>query len=745
MKLLKYIFILLFFVIGFSLAIFIGIGYFLCQYNKEYLHSRLGRYYSIMMKEEKPTSEDDYILGGGVVDIPSRIYDKDGELIGEFYSQRRIILSPKEIPDVIKKAVVAAEDRDFYHHIGISIKGMIRALFYNLISGEIKQGGSTITQQLIKQLFTTGKRTFGRKIYEIFCALEVEKYYSKDDILSMYLNLVYFGSGAYGVGEAARTFFHKDASQLTIGEASLLAGLISNPKKYSPFLHPKNAKRKQKAVLEAMAELGYIKKEDIPKILKKFWKRHKVFKKGEALVRMRINKAPYFIEHIRRLLVDVIGETALKKEGLRIYTTLDLEKQEYARKSLRWGIDKQREYHLKRAKKYKQENKISLYHKELLKAKTVNGAIISIDPYTGYIEAMVGGYKFSRKDQFNRAVQAKRQPGSAFKPIIYASAIESREFTPATSFIDEKTTFIQNGKKYSPANYDNYYRGEVVLCDALKMSINTVSVKLLDMLGYSAVFSYINKAFLGKIDVERRFGRHLSLALGTSEVTPLELARLIAPIVNYGKAIIPFSIRYITDYKGRIIYDLESKIKDELAKLEDMGVRDVISPQTSYIMIWMMRRVFDKGGTAYPIKERFHINFDVIGKTGTSSDFRDAWFVGATSNLLTVVWIGNDIAKRSLGQKRSGGVVAAPVWALYTHQIYLHKSPPPFKKPATGIVEKDICAQSGFLPLDTCPKVIKNVPFIEGTEPKEYCPIHQGGSPLEQQNFIKQEKENILP
>ncbi len=707
MRILKYIFILLFFTVGFSLAVFIGIGYFLCQYNKEYLHSRLGRYYSIMIKEEKPKEEDDYILGGGVIDIPSRIYDKDGELIGEFYSQRRIILSPNEIPDIVKKAVISAEDRDFYHHFGISIKGMIRALFYNLSKGKIKQGGSTITQQLIKQLFTTGKRTFGRKIYEIFCAVEVERYYSKDDILSMYLNLVYFGSGAYGVGEAARTFFHKKASKLTIGEASLLASLISNPRKYSPFLHPKNTKKKQKTVLEAMAEMGYIKKKDIDSILSHFWKKHRIFKKGEALVRMRINKAPYFIEHIRRILIDVIGESALKKEGLKIYTTLDLIKQEYARKSLRWGIDRQKKYQLQKAKEYKKVGKMRLYRKEKLKAKTINGAIISVDPYTGYIEAMVGGYKFSKKDQFNRAIQAKRQPGSAFKPIIYASAIESREFTPASSFIDEKTTFLQNGKKYSPSNYDNHYRGEIVLCDALKMSINTISVKLLDMLGFSSVFSYINKAFLGKVSVENRFGRNLSLALGTSEVSPYELVRLIAPIVNYGKAIIPFSIRYITDYKGNVIYDLESKINDELAKLDDMGIRNVITPQTAYIMIWMMKRIFEKGGTAYPIKENFGINFDVIGKTGTSSDFRDAWFVGATSNLLTIVWIGNDIAKRTLGIKRSGGVVSAPVWALYTHYVYARKKPPAFKMPATDIIEKDICNKSGFLPVDTCPNIIK--------------------------------------
>jgi penicillin-binding protein 1A len=495
-----------------------------------------------------------------------------------------------------------------------------------------------------------------RKLKDILLALQIERSFTKDEILEMYLNEIYFGHGAYGVQSAAKMYFNKNVQDLNLAECALLAGIPRGPSYYSPILNQEASLKRRNIILNRMFELNYISKEELGKA------------KQSALELDYNNKrdnstAPYFSTFILSQLLEEYGENAVYKGGLKVYTTLDLEMQNFAEKAL-------------------QES-----GKE--------GAIIAIEPQTGYIKAMVGGKDFG-ESKFNRAIQAYRQPGSAFKPFIYLTALDNG-FTPSNIIEDSPITF-ENG--WSPENYEKEFNGPVTLREAFEKSINVVGVKLLEQVGIKKVINYSHKA-----GITSELRPDLSLALGTSEITPLEITSAYATIANLGVRIEPLSIIRIEDYSGNIIKENTTQMKK------------VFKEETCYVLINMMEGVISRG-TGWNAK----IGRPVAGKTGTTNDFVDAWFIGFTPDLVTAVYIGND-DRKPLGNKMTGGVVAAPIWANFMKNALQNNEKKDFLQP-DNITKISVCKESGLLPTDSCPEIL-TVTFIKGSEPISYCTVHQ--------------------
>ncbi|MBN2401429.1 MAG: transglycosylase domain-containing protein [Spirochaetes bacterium] len=717
-------------------GIFAGTIYLSWLEDRDKALETLSRYKKLIDRTEELKSGQTYSysqidLSAKVVDIPTRIYDRNNEIIGEYFEQKREIVPYASIPQWLVKAVIASEDRAFYNHSGLSYKGIFRAVITNIINMRVVQGGSTITQQLAKVLFTDMEREFKRKIYEAFCALEIEKRYDKQDILSMYLNLIYFGNGAYGVESASKMFFGMSVKDLDETECAMVVATIANPLIYSPLLNLKNALIRTKAIMRSMIDAGFIEEKVAEYQSKRFitkWdfsfnekKEPETSLIGSFLFSSyKVNRAPFFNESIRRVLSDKFGEDVLKKGGLSVYTTIDGKKQDIALKALQDGILKQKEYH----KKVADENISSLESRfEEEKANNIDGALVAIDPHTGEIITYAGGYAFSTKSQLDLVSQIVRQPGSSFKPVIYAAALENRTITPSSVFIDEKTEFKGD---YSPKNYNDVYTGKVIVREALRKSINVIAVKVLEETGYETVFRILRDALdLPDSVVNKRFGQTLSLALGTYEISPLENCVLHSTIVNGGKFIQPYGIKYVKDYNGNIVWHNEKEVMDYVEEKRNEFDK-IIDPVACAITVSMLKGVFEPEGTAYFAFQGARAGFPAAGKTGTSSDFCDAWFAGYTADLVTVVWIGNKAGAISLGKGRAGGVVAAPVWARFVSQIYADARPGEFAVPGNGVTRQTICLESGMVPRkgNLCPKTVVDELYYAGSEPGEFCNIH---------------------
>lgn len=723
------------------IMIYTGFVYLQWISDKEMALTKLARYKALIdrteeLREGLPYSYSEVDLSAKVVDIPTRIYDRKGEIIGEYFEEKREIVPYDYIPQWLVKGVIASEDRLFYEHNGISYKGILRAMAVNLIHLKVVQGGSTITQQLAKVLFTDMQRNFKRKIYEAFCALEIEKRYDKQDILSMYLNLIYFGNGAYGVESTSRMFFGRSVRELTEVECSMIVATISNPLIYSPIADLNNSVRKTRRILRSLVEAGFITEKRADYQYSSFINKWdiKFDNEGNAVSSLigssiyssyRINRAPFYNETIRRILVEKFGDETLKKGGLEIHTTIDAGVQDVALEELRKGIEQQREYHRTLAKKIKSKVKSLV---EMQKADNIEGALISIDPYSGAIIAYVGGSIFSVENQNDHVAQIRRQPGSSFKPVIYAAAVQKGDITPSTVFIDEQTEF-EGG--YSPQNYTETFSGPVIAREALRKSINVVAVKVLEKTGYDNVLEILQKSLnLSSYDLNSRFGETLSLALGTYEISPLENCMLHSILVNGGEYVDPYGIRKVNDYNGNVVWDNESEIIKKVTEVRKNSGK-IIDPATASVIISMLRGVFEPGGTAYYSILNRGINFPIAGKTGTSANFVDAWFAGYTSNLVTVVWIGNKKGAISLGEGRAGGVVAAPVWAAYITKIYsdLKEKPGEFQIPDQITTRERICLESGEVAgrNGECPTSVVQV-YRSGTEPGVFCHIHVNAS-----------------
>src|SRR5574341_1704278 len=559
---------------------------------------------------------------------PGVLYSDQGERFATLVPEFRVFVPLTRIPKQVQQAILDTEDANFYQHGAISLKGMARAVLRNLRSAKLKEGGSTITQQLAKSLFLSSERTLSRKLREIQLAQEIERRYSKDKILEMYLNAIYFGGGAYGIEAAARTYFGKSVGQLTLAEAGLLAGLPKAPTAYSPFSDLKRAKERRDYVLGRMEKEGHITAAQAragirePIILNPYFR-------GRGI-------APAFVDLVRRELEPRYGQ-ALAKGGLRIYTTLNLRMQQTASEVLRRGIDEI------------EKTQVGRRNAAAPVAPLLEGALVAMDPTTGEIRAMVGGRDYGRS-QWNRAVQAQRQPGSAFKPFVYAAALD-RGFTPASLLEDYPVNYsiVQNGRmvEWSPENFDRQFRGEVTLRHALEESINVPTVRLLEKVGVDPVISLAHQ--MGIVSDLRR---ELALALGVSEINLVELGTAYGVFADRGFRVPPRGVRKIVSPNG-----------DLLELTEEPGER-VLREEVAFQVTRILQGAVERG-----TGKRAKIPGQALAaKTGTSQDAADIWLVGYVPRLVAGLWIGFD-QPRSLGSHESAGRLGAPVWADFMRRV----------------------------------------------------------------------------
>ena len=566
--------------------------------------------------------------------VSSQVFDSQGKLITTLHSdQNRLPIDINKVPKNLQNAFIAAEDNRFYDHIGVDPIGILRAVVTNLTNRGIAQGGSTITQQLAKNAFLSQDQTLKRKIQEAILALELERKYSKIEILEMYMNQIYFGRGAYGIQTAAHTYFGKDVGDLTLAECAMIAGLPKSPNYYSSSVNEATARKN--VVVGQMEKYGYITPSQAEEA-----------KKSSLDIKQKstsntTDETAYFIDYVTQEIAQKYGDDALYKDGLKIYTTLDTDKQHAAVQAMR---------HLPET------------HTDDQGLTQPQGAIISIDPKTGHILAMVGG---RGQDSFNRASMAVRQPGSAFKPFVYMTAME-HDMTPDTIMEDKKVEY----GGWSPHNADNTYQGRMPLWKALALSVNTVAVQLADKVGPSNVIANAKKLGITTLveDGSPNDDNLASAALGglTKGVTPLEMAAAYGAFANKGVYIKPTAIVKILDRNGNVLEDNSS----------DVQKTQVMSEKTAYEMTSMLEGVIARGtGTAASIGR------PAAGKTGTTDDNHDAWFIGYTPDIVTAVWVGDDTGSQSLGEIY-GGTVPAQIWHDYMASAVSGTSADDFDVPA---------------------------------------------------------------
>jgi penicillin-binding protein 1A len=572
----------------------------------------------------------------------TRIFARDGTLLASVYKENRTYVPLSRIPLVMQQAVIANEDHNFYYHHGVDFGGIVRAGFADLTHQEF-QGASTITQQLARKLFLNDQVSISRKIQEALLAIEIERYYTKDEILERYLNIVYLGSGAYGVDAAAHTYFGESVEKLDLAQAAMIAGVIAAPSDYSPFVNLALARDRQHHVLDRMAESGYVTQAqadaaaNAPLGLTK-----------ERAPGLQGYLYPYYTTYVIAQLEKLFGKQAVEEGGLQVYTALDPKMQEEAQESVDWGLARAKSWGI----------------------RADEAALVSIRPSTGEIVAMVGGKGFTLDNQFNRAWQARRQPGSSFKLYVYTAAIDSG--MPANTIIDDSPVSypMGDGTMWSPKDDDNSYMGAITLRTALELSRNIVAVKLAERIGLDKIIDYAQR-----MGITSPLEPNLSLALGSSVVSPLDQATGYATIANQGIHIDPSAIRLVKDSLGNIVLD------DQYPQ-----ANEVVSEGTAYIITTMLEDVINHG-TGYP---NAIIGRPAAGKTGTTSDFRDAWFVGFTPDLVTAVWFGNDNYSRMT--EAYGGGVPAMTWAHYMKAALEGVAKHDFTMPADQVVRVAACS-----------------------------------------------------
>lgn len=606
--------------------------------------------------------------------VTTRVFSDTNDLIAEFYLENRTPVKLNVVPDLLIDALIATEDRRFYSHPGLDFHGIARALYRNIRSGKIVEGGSTLTQQLAKILFLTPERSYSRKLKEMVLALKIEQRYTKREILSLYVNQIYFGSGAYGVESAARTYFGKSVQELSLAECAMLAAIPRSPKYYSPFLSHRSAKNRRALVLHRMVAEGIITQSDAEEA------KQTPLPKQPAAPERTTFAAPYFVEYVRQKVEERFGSGILYSGGLNIYTSISESMQAYAEKAVRDGLAK-----LERARK-----------KGAASVSPLQAALVAIDPATGHIKAMVGGRDYN-ESQFNRAWQALRQPGSAFKPIVYAAAIE-RGYSAAELLDDVPLTVkIDKRRTWSPENFTHLYQGKVTIRKALSESLNVPSVRLLATLGIRDVIR-----FARRLGIRSKLHPVLSLALGSSDVTLLELTSAYSLFANHGIRINPSAILLITDSTGRTLYTgIDSPTQ-------------AISPESAFLITNLLRGVVERGTG----RRALALGRPVAGKTGTTNDYRDAWFIGYTPTLAAGVWVGYDDQK-SLGRRSTGSRAALPIWLSFMLKSHEGTEPSDFSVPS-NILFKTIDPRSGLLSTERCRSSLREG-FLPGTEPRRYC------------------------
>ncbi len=739
----------------------------------------VGYYYYLKEDLPKITSLSDYHPP-----VITTVFSDDGRKIGEFYRERRIVVPLTEIPQMLKDSFVAAEDARFYKHKGIDIFSVIRAMFKNIEAGTIVQGGSTITQQVTKSFFLTPERSYSRKIKEAILSYRIDKKFSKNEILFLYLNQIYLGHGAYGVEAAAENYFGKSVEDLNLAECAVLAGLPQAPSKYSPFRFPEKAKKRQIYVLNRMVAEGYITNIQATEAINT---------KLDIKPRRNwyIEKVPCYTEHVRRYVEKQYGADALYIDGLKIYTAVNIEMQKIARTEVIHGLqaldkrtgfrgplqhlapekieafvkgletdlvktpleketitkgvviqvddinnivtirlgnelgkilledmawarkpDPEVAYYNARLKhpgnalkvgdvilvkiKGKSEEEEDIWECALEQTPEVQAALLCIEGETGHVKVMIGGRDF-KNSQFNRAIQSRRQPGSAFKPIIYAAALD-KGFTPATEILDTPIIFKDTERDFTwkPKNYEKKFFGPTLFRHALAKSHNIVTIKILQDIGVNYAIDYAKK-----LGITSRLSKDLSIALGSSGVALLEIVNAYSVFANLGYLVEPIFITKIVDRDGNVLEEM-------LPKRER-----VIEKNTAYIMTNLLEGVV-KHGTGRRVKA---LNRPVAGKTGTTNNLNDAWFVGYTPRYITGAWVGYD-EKAPLGKGETGARAASPIWLGFMKNILEGKPIRAFQVPE-GVVFSKIDAETGLLPIPESKKTIFEC-FKEGTVPTEY-------------------------
>ncbi len=729
--------------------------------------------------------------------VISRVLSDEGEVIAEFYRERRIVVPVARMPERLVRSFVAAEDSKFFEHQGIDLFSILRAALKNLKAGGVVQGGSTITQQIAKGLLLTPEKKFSRKFKEAILAWRMEKRLSKDELLYLYLNQIYLGHGAYGVQAAAENYYNKNVEDLTLAECAMLAGLPQAPSRYSPYRNFARAKERQKYVLGRMVEDGYITEQEAAAAVAEPLTIH-------PRTNAHTHEAAYFTEQVRRYLEQTYGEETLYTGGLEIRTTMNLAMQKAAHLAVqenlrehdrRYGYrgpervlegaeieaflseqapeldarppvpgslldavltgstaqslqvrfgNRQGELPLKgmgwagkvrvvaadqapagnangketrlplgsllrvRVQKVAEDGRLTL---ALDQEPEAQGALVALDPASGEVKAMVGGYDFYRS-QFNRVTQARRLPGSAFKPLIYAAALD-KGYTPATVILDTPLVYPQRGKEdWRPQNYDKKFKGPLTFREALTHSNNIVTIKILEDIGVGYALGYAQK-----LGIESPLNRDLTLALGSSAITPLELATAYSVFANGGVRVSPFYVTRVTDRDGRV---LESINPGDFPggprsgqRLLSVSRERVISPETSFLITNLMESVI-QNGTGQGAKE---LGRPAAGKTGTTNDLKDAWFAGYVPQLVTVSWTGYD-QERPLGRKETGARAALPAWLSFMKAAV--KAWPPSDFPVPDTIEfSAIDPRTGLLASDAQSDAMVEA-FAPGTAPTRY-------------------------
>lgn len=642
-------------------ALFLGIALF--------IGTAVGAAYLLTRDLPKLENPDSYRLAQS-----SQIFDSHGHLLVTLHGEEnRFIVKLKSVPKDLQRAIVAIEDQRFYKHKGIDYEGIFRAIFADVESGKVVEGGSTITQQYVKNIYITREKTLTRKMREAALAWQLEKVWPKNKILEKYLNTIYFGQNAYGVQAASLTYFGKSVYKLNLAQCALLAALPRSPLTYSPYTHPKAAFQRRNLVIRKMLKLRFITPAQAKLAVKQ--------KLGVVETPGSVDNypAPYFVDYVKQLLIKRYGANFVFKGGLRVYTTINLKLQRYAEEAIEDVLNE---------------------------SGDPTGALVAIDPKTGHILAMVGGKNF-KKFKFNLATQGHRQPGSAFKPFVLTTALKdgialSKRYESAPQHFDLP------GHDWEVRNYDDHYRGKINLLTATEFSDNTVFAQLAMDVGPKRI-AYTAE----RMGIQTRLQGNPAMALGglRTGVTPLEMASAYSTLASRGVYHLPTPITKIAESNGRLIWR---------AKVVDKPIfRHKIADLVNYALMKVIQN-----GTG----RRADIGRPAAGKTGTTTDYHDAWFAGYTPDLVACVWMGYpraQIAMRDVhGIRVAGGTLPAEIWAKFMENALEEVRPSEFVLPESEVTWVLVCKESGMRATDACPQTEKE-PFLKGSEPDDFCTIHK--------------------
>lgn len=623
------------------------------------------------------------VRAAGSMARATTIADAKGRHAFTIFQERRLPVPLSQVSQDLTQAILTIEDQRFYRHGGVDLIRVAGAAMNNLVKLRAEQGGSTITQQLARLTFLSPDKTIRRKLQELIIARRLECAFTKREILEAYLNRAYFGDGLYGIEAASLGYLGKHASELNVPEAALLAGLVKAPSTYAPTVSPERALTRRNVVLRAMRTAGVLDEDAYQSAVRSPVRIYDMLRREEAY-------GQYFKEEVRKQLVRWFGSERVYQDGLRVETTLDLDLQRAAEGEVARALAEIEQRQARRGRR-------RASHEDVLQA-----ALVALDPHTGEVRAMVGGRDFEQS-RFNRATQARRQPGSAFKPIVYAAALE-KGFTPATVITGLTQPVMASRGPWLPD--DEHGSDVITMRAALRTSSNRAAVRMLQVLGIPTVVSYAGRLGLGDLP-------HVpSLALGSGEVTPLALTSAFAVFANGGRLAPPMLIRRVTAYDGSVLYEAR------------VAVKTVVSPSTAFLISSMLQDVLD-AGTGWRARQ-MGFRLPAAGKTGTSNDYRDAWFVGYTPTLVTGVWVGYDLP-RTIIPGGSAGELAVPLWTRFMTAATRGDVPASFEAPS-GVTAAEICGATGRLATQWCPRdpgAVHMEYFARGTEPVDWCPLHR--------------------